>query len=190
MHWLDFLTFAFIIFAFITFAFLRFAFLRFAFSVQPSLPLPADQPTEGEAGRGGQREGDQRLLHRGPARQDRPEEYKLRARQLARRPEDELPQLEADEPDVQPGDQQEVGSSWDHRLLKPSRPRQVEFHLDLHLDFTFQCFDKSPCRTQAFRHFTSAMQNVILAVNYLTGKDVWQVFIHPFYWFYWGFIGF
>ena len=57
-----------------------------------------------------------------------------------------------------------------------------------HLDFTFQCFDKSPCRTQAFRHFTSAMQNVILAVNYLVGKDVWQVFYRAFYWFYWGFM--
>ena len=34
--------------------------------------------------------------------------------------------------------------------------------------------DKSICRTEAFRHFTSAMQNVILAVNYLTGKDKWQ----------------
>ena len=32
------------------------------------------------------------------------------------------------------------------------------------------------------------MQNVILAVNYLVGKDVWQVFIRPFYWFYWGFM--
>ena len=109
--------------------------------MQPSLALPADQPAEGEAGGGGHREGDQRLLHRGPARQDRPEEHQLRAGQLARRPEDELPQLEADEPDVQPGDRQEVGSPWGHRLLKPSRPRQVKialgptpgFHLDVHL---------------------------------------------------------
>ena len=109
--------------------------------MQPSLPLPADQPAEGEAGGGGHREGDQRLLHRGLARQDRPEEHQLRAGQLARRPEDELPQLEADEPDVQPGDRQEVGAPWGHRLLKPSRPRQVNialgptpgFHLDVHL---------------------------------------------------------
>ena len=39
-------------------------------SVQPSLTLPADQPAEGEAGRGGQGQGDQRLLLRRLARQD------------------------------------------------------------------------------------------------------------------------
>ena len=36
--------------------------------------------------------------------------------------------------------------------------------------------DKLCCRTEAFRHFSPAMQKVILAVNYLTGKNVWQVF--------------
>jgi len=29
-------------------------------------------------------------------------------------------------------------------------------------------------RTEVFRHFTSAIQNMILAYNYLTGKDMWQ----------------
>ena len=103
------------------------------FSVQPSLPLPADQPVEREAGGGGQRQGDQRLLHRGLARQDQPEQYQLRVGQLSCHPEVELPQLEADERDVQPGVEQEVGRPWDHCLLKPSRPRQVEFHMMGHI---------------------------------------------------------
>jgi len=43
-----------------------------------------------------------------------------------------------------------------------------------HLGITAYSSHPGLVRTQAFRHFTSAMQNVILAVNYLTGKDVWQ----------------
>ena len=86
-------------------------------SVQPSLPLPADQPVEGQAGGGGQRKGDQRLLLRRLARQDRPEQHQLRVRQLTSRPAEELSQLEADECDVQPRDQQKVGRSGDHCLL-------------------------------------------------------------------------
>ena len=77
-------------------------FLNFIL-VQSSLTLSADQPAEGEAGGGGQRQGDQRLLHRGLARQDRPGQYQLRVRQLTCHPEVELSQLEADERDVQPG---------------------------------------------------------------------------------------
>ena len=45
----------------------------------------------------------------------------------------ELPQLEADERDVQPGVEQEVGKPWHHCLLKPSWTRQVEFNLTVHL---------------------------------------------------------
>ena len=50
--------------------------------------------------------------------------------------------------------------------------------------------DKSPFRTEAFRHFTSAMQNVILAINYLIGKNMWQgahttIFLANMPGFYW-----
>ena len=93
--------------------------------VQPSLPLPADQPAAGQVGRGRQRQGDQRVLLRRLARQDRPEQHQLRDRQLGVGLEVELPQLEVDERDVQSRDQQEVGSPWDHCLLQPSRPGQV-----------------------------------------------------------------
>ena len=93
--------------------------------VQPPLPLPTDQPAAGQVGRGRQRQGDQRLVLRRLARQDRPEQHQLRDRQLGVGLEVELPQLEVDERDVQSRDQQKVGSPWDHRLLQPSRLGQV-----------------------------------------------------------------
>merc|ERR1711971_1441216 len=55
-------------------------------SVQPPFTLPADQPAEGQAGRGGQCQGDQRLLLRRLARQDQPQQHQLRVRQLSGRP--------------------------------------------------------------------------------------------------------